>query len=443
MRFGLDFGTSNSTIAVSDGDRVQVLPVDALAGATMPTVLYVRRDGSTLVGRPAIDAYLADNRARGPIRRQVKMLGIRVASSDPEQPTVEAHILTDADAPGRFFQSLKSFLGSPLEGPTSVFGTAMSLQALIAIVLGHVRERAGELTGTRPDEIAIGRPVEFVGGPGAERLALSRLEQAAHLAGFRKVHFQQEPVAAAHAADVREGISLIFDFGGGTLDLAIARREADRIEIVATAGRAVGGDRLTGALIDDVVAPLLGTTVEWSEKRLRLPAFIANAIHDWHALSALNEKPLLDALDDLARAGAPRREIRALRSAIELQLGYEIFAAADETKCELSELDRSLFSFHRGAVDVDTLVPRRRFELRIAPLLREIEGLLEEVLERAHIRAGAVGEVVLTGGSSALPAARALLSRRFPDAARRDFAAYSGVASGLALGAPVAAPIAR
>src|SRR5207253_7089680 len=51
VRFGLDFGTSNTSVAVWDGERSTVLPIDPLAGAAMPTVLYVRRDGSSLVGR--------------------------------------------------------------------------------------------------------------------------------------------------------------------------------------------------------------------------------------------------------------------------------------------------------------------------------------------------------------------------------------------------------
>ena len=45
-RFGLDFGTSNTSLAVSDGASARVLPIDPVAGATMPTVLYIRRDGS-------------------------------------------------------------------------------------------------------------------------------------------------------------------------------------------------------------------------------------------------------------------------------------------------------------------------------------------------------------------------------------------------------------
>src|SRR5262245_10111467 len=111
MRFGLDFGTSNTALAVDDGRGVRVLPLDANGSESMPTVLYVRRDGSTEVGHAAIGAFLADNASRGPIRREFKMLGVRTASTDPEQPSVEAHILTDLASPGRLFQSLKTFLG--------------------------------------------------------------------------------------------------------------------------------------------------------------------------------------------------------------------------------------------------------------------------------------------------------------------------------------------
>jgi hypothetical chaperone protein len=433
MRYGLDFGTSNTSLAVTDGSDVRLLPIDEIAGATMPTILYVRRDGSALVGRPAIEGYLADERTRGPVRRQVKMLGFKMQSSNPFQKPVEANILADVDSPGRLFQSLKSFLGSPLDQPTSVFGTPMSLTALVAVVLDHVRRRAHAVAGLEPEAIRIGRPVEFVGGASVEALALSRLEEAATLAGFREIRFEHEPVAAARAASVGEGLSLVFDFGGGTLDLCIAERRGDDVRVVATAGRGVAGDRFTQVLIDLVVAPRLGATSEWGPKRLRLPAFIVNAISDWQALSALNEKPILDALDDLVRSGAPRRELSALRSAIELQLGYEIFAAVDAVKIDLSTEETAFLAFHRAEVDIDAVVPRRRFEVRSAPLLREIDDLLTEVLRRASLAESAIGEVVMTGGSSALPSTRALLARRFPDAQRRDFAAFSSVAAGLAL----------
>src|SRR5881296_1939110 len=53
VRFGLDFGTSNTSLAAFDGAAVRVLPLDPIAGETLPTVLYIRRDGTPIVGRRA------------------------------------------------------------------------------------------------------------------------------------------------------------------------------------------------------------------------------------------------------------------------------------------------------------------------------------------------------------------------------------------------------
>ena len=255
----------------------------------------------------------------------------------------------------------------------------------------------------------------------------------AALAGFREVTFVPEPIAAAYAADARPGTTLVFDFGGGTLDLCVVRREAHGLAVLATAGGPIGGDRATELLIDDAVAPRLGSRATWGPKQLRLPRYIVNALRDWHALSALNEKPLLDALDDLVRAGAPKRELSALRSAIELQLGYEIFQTVDLAKCELSDQAATLLSYHRANVDVDARLTRGRFERLIAALLGEVDALIGSVLRDAGLAPDAIGEVVYTGGSSAIPSVRALVRRLLPAAATRDTAAFTSVAAGLAM----------
>ena len=433
MRFGLDFGTSNTSLAVWDGSRSDVLPLDPLAGAAMPTVLYVRRDGSSLVGRPAIETYLEDNRARGPIKREFVSLGVKLQSSNKFQKPVEAHIWTDVASPGRLFQALKTFLGDELDVRTNVFGEARGLEELIAIVLVQVRDRARELTGETIDQITFGRPVEYVGGAAAEGRALERMRAAADIAGFGAVRFVYEPVGAAHSANVARGLSLVFDFGGGTLDLAVVERGDRGLGVLATAGRNIGGDRCTERLIDDAVAPHLGSRAEWGPKRLHLPAFMVNALHDWHALSALNEKPLLEALDELVKQGAPRRELAALRDAIALQLGYEIFLASDLVKIELSSLASTILTYHHAAVDIDARLTRGRFERLVAPMLRDTETLLDAVLAKAGVAAEDVGEVVTTGGSSAIPAFRMLLAAHFPRSNVRDAAAFTSVAAGLAM----------
>jgi hypothetical chaperone protein len=226
----------------------------------------------------------------------------------------------------------------------------------------------------------------------------------------------------------------VFDFGGGTLDLCVVRRDRrGGLSVLATAGGPIGGDRATELLIEDAVAPRLGSRAEWGPKRLRLPRYIVNALRDWHALSALNEKPLLDALDDLVRAGAPRRELAALRSAIELQLGYEIFQATDATKIDLSTVPAAILTYHHAEVDVDARVTRGRFEHLIRPMLDETGTLVRRVVDDSGLTAADISAVVYTGGSSAIPAFRSLMHELVPNAVARDAAAFSSVAAGLAM----------
>jgi hypothetical chaperone protein len=152
---------------------------------------------------------------------------------------------------------------------------------------------------------------------------------------------------------------------------------------------------------------------------------------------------LLEALDDLVRQGAPKRELASLRSAIELQLGYEIFMTADMTKCELSSAPAAILSYHHAAVDVDARLTRGRFERLIDNLLTDTDALITDVLVLATISSADIAEVVTTGGSSAIPAFRALLARRFPGARVRDAAAFTSVASGLAMPGVEEAALAR
>src|SRR5205085_8865893 len=108
------------------------------------------------------------------------------------------------DAGGRFMQSLKSFLASRLFDGTFVFGCKFSLEQLVSLMLGELRTAAIRRLGATGDAVLIGRPVHFVVDaagevdPERDANALGRLAAAAELAGFRRVDFAYEQVAAAY-----------------------------------------------------------------------------------------------------------------------------------------------------------------------------------------------------------------------------------------------------
>ena len=82
---------------------------------------------------------------------------------------------------------------------------------------------------------------------------------------------------------------------------------------------------------------------------------------------------------------------------------------------------------------IDQQASRRAFEVAIAPLLSRVDDALSTVLERSGAEADRIVEIVCTGGSSAIPAARSLLRKRFVNARLRDVSAHTAVAAGLAL----------
>ncbi len=120
---GLDFGTSNSAVAVVEpgGDgapRLLRLDTGRPDSTLIPTLLYMERDGPTSLGYDAIDAFVQLETGRTIVRKQV--------ATEREIDTVfgreTVRIDVDVSRPGRFFQALKSFLADRSYGGTNVFG---------------------------------------------------------------------------------------------------------------------------------------------------------------------------------------------------------------------------------------------------------------------------------------------------------------------------------
>lgn len=172
--FGLDFGTTNSSIAAVDPDgNVRLAQFDYSGGFTeaFRSLLYleqIRSAGRVIVrpwtGPKGIDQYLR------------------------------------SEHKGRLIQSLKSFLTSRSLQSTDVFGRRYTLEDLISFIVRDIRSEAERQFGTALTEIVVGRPIRFVGSETAEDdlYAQSRLEIALRKAGFERITFELEPVGAAY-----------------------------------------------------------------------------------------------------------------------------------------------------------------------------------------------------------------------------------------------------
>ena len=192
-RIGIDFGTTNSSIAwVNGSGDVQLA---RFADMGLPTNSY----------RSLLYLELVKERAVSKLKSWSGPDGID-------------HYLS-ADGSGRLMQSLKSFLSSHSLQTTEVFGRRHKLEWLIARILRDLREKAESQFGVEISSAVVGRPVQFVGAETDDdnRYAEHRLTEAFHMAGFETISFELEPVAAAGYYEStldRDQLILIGDFGG-------------------------------------------------------------------------------------------------------------------------------------------------------------------------------------------------------------------------------------
>ncbi len=418
---GLDFGTTNSAIALVDGEgRSRLARFDADDGPTetFRSVLYFEEDEDD--GRTHVHA----------------------------GPNAIARYLTSEEKNGRLVQSLKSFLASRLFSATNVMGRVYRLEDLIALLLRPLREQAEERFGVAVERVVAGRPVRFVGAESDEdeELAMTRLTAALHNAGFRHVTFEYEPVGAAYHYEQgleRDELILIADFGGGTSDFSLLRvgpsfaGEGRRAEsILGHDGVGLAGDAFDGKLVRHLVAPRLGRGAEFRSmmgRVLPVPAWIYGHLERWHHVSLLKSRKTLQLLLDLRREALEPEKLEALIHVVRSDLGFLLYRATEHAKRTLSDEARATFRFQHEHVGIAALVPRTRFEEWIAEELVRIEACVDGLLERSGIAPGEVDRVFLTGGSSFVPAVRALFLSRFGEARVTSGAELTSVASGLAL----------
>lgn len=434
---GIDFGTTNSSIAVKSNGTISVIDVDEGAdmAETLRSVVFVHRDDDRDAGRDAARKYGLQPSARHGCNLCDKVTWYR----DGARTDCEQFKFRKGCYDARLMSGLKSLVPDRDFKGTSSWGSFFTTADLIAIVLKKLRRAAEEQMECTIDRAVIGYPVHF----GAAELwpkTSATLASAAEIAGFSQVRLEPEPVAAIHgdSVELTTGTVCSVDFGGGTFDVAVLRfpeSESDPA-VLATAGIPVGGDVFDSMLFEHLIS---------SELALNRPI----------ALKQGGERGLpsgvrsgLKSLEGTLRMAADvyiYREMRELEqvassdsgvaSIIDLLYGghaYPFWTEVERTKRELSSREWSTFSYRRGRIDVEARVSRSQFEDLIRPKIDEIRGAIEGAIQRAELEPSDIDVVIRTGGSSLLPIFNDMLDDLFGAVRVEARPPFTSVATGLA-----------
>ena len=449
MRIGLDFGTTNSGAAVFDGQQVHVLPLDPASHdpTVIRSTLYVTRDHEVFIGREAIETYYRQNVGRPSkmVRRHVGEIEVTAA----ELPTFvrDVYVMVDELTPGRLLRSLKSGLATSYEG-TTIFGRYYELEELIALYLREIRRRVEAETGQAVEGMVLGRPVNFGGSSGEadNQRAEGRLRRAAEKAGFRDVTFELEPVAAALHYELTTSKPqnvVVFDFGGGTLDVTVMRiGEPGRRQTFATGGVGIAGDAFDQRIIETLLLDHFGrgSTVRLTahgkagdKEATPFPSQYTAALVNWQAIPELNRPETLHFFQLAQINGSHPARVRALESLLVNNYATRLFDEVERAKIALSSASFAIVRLTGEDIDVWQPLTRSQFESLIADETHRIEVCLLDTLDRSGLRPGEIDAVVRTGGSAQIPCFVEMLGRIFdPDKVVLSDV-FSGVTAGLAI----------
>ena len=113
--------------------------------------------------------------------------------------------------------------------------------------------------------------------------------------------------------------------------------------------------------------------------------------------------------------------------------GHDLYRAVSTLKMALSADETATFLFQAGGVHIEKPVARAEFERWIAPELAAIEGAVDEAMARSGLSPDAIDRVFLTGGTSFVPAVRAIFQSRFGPERIETGGEFESIAAGLAL----------
>ena len=342
---GIDLGTTNSAMAVMEGNEPTIL-VNAEGDRTTPSVEGFRKDGERVVGKAAKNQAVTN--PENTVSSVKRFIGRNFAETSEEQKTVAYKVRGGAG--GR--------------AVIDIDGKDYTPEEISAMVLQKLKTDAEKQVGAPITEAVITVPAYF---NDAQRQVT---KDAGKIAGLEVKRIINEPTAAALAYGLdkidKDQKILVFDLGGGTFDVSILELGDGVFEVLSTAGdNHLGGD-------------------DWDQ---RVIDWLAEKFQKDNGIDLKGDKMALQRLKEAAEKAKME-----LSSTTQANINLP-FITADAT----------------GPKHLDYTLTRAEFERITKDLLDRCKQPVERALKDAGLRTGDVDEVILVGGSTRMPAVQDLV----------------------------------
>ncbi len=354
---GIDLGTSNSAAAVLQAGKATIIPSAEGAtqyGKAFPSVVAFTKDGQKLVGEPA--------------RRQ--------ATSNPDRTITAA----------------KRKMGTDFK--YKINGKEYTPQQISAFILQKIKKDAEEFIGEPVNKAVITVPAYFDDN---QRQAT---KDAGSIAGLEVVRIVNEPTAASMAYGVdkseQEQKILVFDFGGGTLDVTIMEFGDGVFEVKSTSGDTeLGGTDMDQALVD----------------------YIVKDYKNNEGIDLSNDSTAMQRL----REAAEKAKIE-LSTTVETDINLPFITSTQE-----------------GPKHLQLKITRAKLEELVDPIIKRCQKPMEQAIKDAGLNKNDIDKIILVGGPTRMPIVRKFVEDAIGKKAERGVDPMECVAQGAAIQAGVLA----
>lgn len=364
--YGIDLGTTNSAICRMEKGEPVVIKTDVLKD-TMPSCVSFTKRQSVKAGDSAFNDLKSD-------KRRASKAGKKEASNA--------------------YVEFKRTMGTDTKYTSTYMGRDYSSEELSAEVLKTLKSF---VTDENISSVVITVPAKFTVGQKTATM------EAAKMAGFTKCELLQEPIAAAMAygltTDSKDGIWMVFDFGGGTFDAALLKVEDGIMQVFDTEGdNYLGGKNLDYAIVDNIIIPylqknfVLDETLDNEEKK----EVLRDAMKTF-AEEAKNQLSFKDKYDILSNLG---------------DLGED--EDGEEMELDLTVSQSEVFDVMR-------------------PYFQKAVDICKELVNRNHLSSSQINKLILVGGPTHSPLIRQMLKDQITPNVDTSIDPMTAVATGAAL----------